>query len=242
MDTPAEPTLPKAARLLWDLDDAGSRGPKRGLSLDRILEAAIAICDADGYSALSMSRLAKELGFTTMSLYRYVDSKDTLAIVLFDRVVGPPPELPTGEGWRVGLSAWARAEFDYIRLHPWWLDLPLSAPPFGPNNMAWLEVGLQTLAEVPIPEPLKLQLVTNLSLYVIGRAKFIRDSTLQAADEFDYAAMLAEVLDPARYPLVSHAMTSRAFEADDMDWDIADFDFALDRLLDGYEQFIVKHT
>ncbi|MET9489449.1 TetR/AcrR family transcriptional regulator [Nocardia sp. NPDC006630] len=242
METPEEQALPKLVRLLWDLDDPGSRGPKRGMSLDEILEAAIAVADAEGYAALSMSRVAKQLGFTTMSLYRYVDSKETLVELLLDRLVGAPPALPADAGWRAGLEAWAWGEFRAIRVHPWWLDIPISAPPLGPKNMDWLEAGLTAMADAPLPEPVKLQMVTNLSLYVIGRARFLKDTVQRSEDDTDYAAILAQVLDPARYPAITSALSHRAFDDDDMHWEEADFRFSLDRLLDGYEHFITKFT
>ncbi len=189
---------------------------------------------------MSMSRIAKELGFTTMSLYRYVDSKDTLAELLLDHVCGLPPELPAA-GWREGLEAWAWAEFRMIRARDWWLDIPRSGPPMGPNNMAWLEAGMTAMTDAPIPEGLKLQLIMNLSMYVIGRADFLR--TLAAsADDTDFTAILAQVMDPERFPALTRAITNRAFEDDDINWEEGDFRFGLDRLRDGYEHFIRTMT
>ncbi|MRH91844.1 TetR family transcriptional regulator [Nocardia sp. SYP-A9097] len=242
MDRHDEGVLPKAVKLLWNLDDPGTRGPKRGLSLDQIVEAAITIGDAEGFAAISMGRIAKELGFTPMSLYRYVDSKDTLVDILLDRVIGPPPQLPADAGWRANLQAWAWAEFHAIRVHDWWLDIPMSTPPLGPNNMDWLETGMAALAALPIPEPQRLQLVTNLSFFVIGRARFLRDTIGQAEDDTDYAGILAQVLDPTRYPAITSALTNRAFDDDDMHWEEGDFGFALDRLLDGYEHYMTNYT
>ncbi|WP_067568315.1 TetR/AcrR family transcriptional regulator [Nocardia acidivorans] len=242
MDRHDERVLPKAVKLMWNLDDPGTRGPKRGMSLDQIIDAAVTIGDAEGFAAISMGRIAKELGFTPMSLYRYVDSKDTLVDILLDRVIGPPPVLPTGSGWRAGLSAWAWAEFRTIQRHDWWLDIPMTGPPLGPNNMDWLETGMSALADLPIPEPQRLQLLVNLSFFVIGRARFLRDTLNNLEDEKDYTAILSRILDPARYPAVSSAVTNRAFEDDDMHWEEGDFGFALDRLLDGYEHYITNYS
>ncbi|WP_040805441.1 TetR/AcrR family transcriptional regulator [Nocardia concava] len=237
MKRPDVRVLPKSVKLLWDLDNAGSRGPKRGLSLDQILDTAIAIADADGYGALSMARVAKELGFTTMSLYRYVDSKDTLVELLYDRIFDMRPELPEGD-WRAALEAWAWAEFRAIRAHDWWLDIPTTSPPLGPNNMAWLEAGMNALSSLEIPEPLRLQLLLNLSIYVMGRTRFLRDTIQQAKEDIDYTGILAEILDPEKFPAVTSALSNRAFDDDDMHWEEADFSFALARLLDGYQVFI----
>ncbi|TQM25471.1 TetR/AcrR family transcriptional regulator [Nocardia bhagyanarayanae] len=238
MTTSDEAALPKSVELLWRLDQPGGRGPKRGLTLDQILEAAIEVADAEGYAALSMNRVAQQLGFTAMSLYRYVDSKNTLVELLLDRVIGEPPHIPPGTPWRTGLEYWARSEFEVVGRHPWWLDIPLKAPPMGPNNMAWLEAGLATLADTAVPEPVRLQLVMNLSLYVIGR-RWAASNVVGGADgEQDFTAALRRVLDPQRFPAVLSALAHSAFDQDDIDWEKADFEFGLARMLDGYESLV----
>ncbi|MFD0364012.1 TetR/AcrR family transcriptional regulator [Nocardia sp. GCM10030253] len=232
-------TMPKSFALMWGLDEAGTRGPKRGLSLDQVVDAAIEVADAEGSAALSMSRVAKHLGFTTMSLYRYVDSKDTLIDLVSDRVVGPPPELPVGGDWRTGIEAWAWGMFRSIARHPWWLDLPLAGPPMGPYNMAWLEVGLSAFDETSVPESVKLQLVLNVSLYVIGRMRVAKEIAVSAAaDHDDYPAMLSRVIDPQRFPALTRAFSQQAFDDVEMDSEEAVLSFGLDRMLDGYEQFV----
>ncbi|WP_062993067.1 TetR/AcrR family transcriptional regulator [Nocardia anaemiae] len=236
METPDASAVPKAFALMWGLDEGGSRGPKRGLSLDQVIDAAIEVADLEGVGALSMSRVAKRLGFTTMSLYRYVDSKDTLIELVTDRVVGPPPELPDDPNWRVRVEAWAWAEVRMIQQHPWWVDLPL-APPMGPRNMAWLDAGLSAFAGTAVPEPVKLQLVLNVSLYLIGRMRMARE--MAASAEYDgYLAALGHVIDPQHYPALASALAHQAFDLDETNWAEADLQFGLDRLLDGYEQFV----
>ncbi len=230
--------LPKSVELLWGLSGPGTRGPKRGLSLVRIVEAAVAVADAEGFAALSMNRVAQELGFTTMSLYRYVDSKDTLVELLYDRIVGTPPPIPAGTPWRPALETWVWGQFQEFRRHPWMLDIPMTAPPIGPNNMNWLEAGLAAMADIPIPEPVKLQLLLNLSLYVIGRLRLLKEMGPTSGAEGDYNAVLTKVLDPQRYPSITAALSHQAFDQDELTWEEADFRFCLERLLDGYAQYI----
>ncbi|AQA20517.1 bacterial regulatory, tetR family protein [Rhodococcus sp. MTM3W5.2] len=117
--------LPRAVKLAWGLAEPGSRGPRRGLSIERILDTAIEIADTEGAASLSMARLAKELGFTTMSLYRYVKSKDELIELISDRVVGPAPHIEPGTPWREALAQWATSEYEALMRHPWWLQLSL---------------------------------------------------------------------------------------------------------------------
>src|SRR5260370_20248427 len=70
--------LPPVLELLWGRRQPGRRGPKPELTVGAIVEAAMRIADADGLDAVSMARVAQELGFTTMSLYRHVTGKDEL--------------------------------------------------------------------------------------------------------------------------------------------------------------------
>ncbi|MFC9790247.1 TetR/AcrR family transcriptional regulator [Rhodococcus sp. NPDC127528] len=242
-DTAATGDLPRTVKLAWGLAEPGSRGPRRGLSIERILDAAIELADAEGASALSMARLAKQLGFTTMSLYRYVKSKDELIELVTDRVVGPAPHIEPGTPWRDALAQWAASEYEALMRHRWWLQLPITAVPTGPNNMAWLDAGLGALAGTPLPPALKFTVVVNTSLYVIGRARFAADiASTPPAEEVAYGALLPQLLDPARFPHLTGAVADGAFDADpDVDWDDADFTFALDLLLDGIAKLIDEH-
>jgi AcrR family transcriptional regulator len=234
------PPLSRAIELMWGLAQAGTRGPRRGLSLEQIVDTAIELADEEGFEALSMTRVAERLGFTAMSLYRYVDSKATLLEVALDRVVGRPPEIPPGTPWREALELWARAEHQIISRHTGWLNVRMSAPPLGPNNMAWLEAGLAALGQTRVPEPLKLQLVMNLSLYVIGRARMAEEiKAAEEGSEGDWG--IIDRLDPGRFPALTAAVRSQAFEQDDQQWATLFFDTGLELLLDGYERLIASY-
>lgn len=241
MDTGDDGALPKVVELAWGLDQPGTRGPKRGLSLEQILDTAIELADAEGVTALSMGRVAKSLGFTTMSLYRYVSSKDELLELISDRVVGPPPVLPKDASWRVQLEAWANQEYAMMVSRPWWLKLPITAPPTGPNNMAWLDAGLGALAGVELTAASKFQVITNVSLFVIGRARFVVDLAAQTvADEAAYQAVIARVVNREDFPHLSAVIAEGGLEdepAAEESEDI-DFGFSLGLLLDGIEQLV----
>src|SRR3954454_975615 len=85
-----EEALPRAVALSWGVAEHPQRGPKRELSIERIVDTAIEVADTDGLGAVSMSRIATELGFTTMSLYRYVTSKDDVLALMQDAVCAIP--------------------------------------------------------------------------------------------------------------------------------------------------------
>ena len=85
-----------------------SRGPKPALTLEAIAETAIRVADADGLDAVSMQRVAAELGFTKMALYRYLPGKSDLLALMVEHALGGPPDLGDVT-WRQGLRAWAHA-------------------------------------------------------------------------------------------------------------------------------------
>src|ERR1700757_4350953 len=100
--------LPPGLDLLWGRRERGKRGPRPGLSPDAIVEAAVRVADADGLEAVSMARVAKELGFTTMSLYRYVANKDELLQLMWNAATfGAERLVIEGDDWGARVRAWA---------------------------------------------------------------------------------------------------------------------------------------
>src|SRR6266511_609170 len=86
--------LPASLEAAWGLRARPSKGPKRGLSLERIVEAAVKVAASDGLEAVSMGRVAGDLGVSTMSLYRYVAAKDELLALMVDATAASPPAAP----------------------------------------------------------------------------------------------------------------------------------------------------
>src|SRR6185369_13421325 len=95
--------IPNALALAWGLKERPGKGPRPGLSLDRIVAAGVKVAAAEGLGAVSMSRVASELGAATMSLYRYVPAKHELLDLMVDAAMGAPPEPDPALGWRAGL-------------------------------------------------------------------------------------------------------------------------------------------
>src|SRR5512132_1422712 len=85
--------LPRALRLLWGRPEPGRRGPKPALTLTEIAEQGVRVADAEGLPAASMGRLAKDLGVSTMALYRYVDAKADLHLAMAEVAYGRPGEM-----------------------------------------------------------------------------------------------------------------------------------------------------
>jgi AcrR family transcriptional regulator len=233
--------LPLSVETAWGLRERPSRGPKPGLSLDRIVDAAIQVAVAEGLAAVSMARVAKELDTSTMSLYRYVAAKDELLALMVDRALGQPPAADDPkETWRAGLSRWTWGYHARLREHAWALGVPISGPPTTPNQVAWLEDGLRSLRDTRLPEHQKASVVLLLSGYVRSEATLTADlvannPTLEAVMA-GYPATLRALTDPQRFPALHAVLDAGVFDAaDDPD---EEFSFGLERILDGINTLI----
>lgn len=173
----------RSMALLWRAEatpggDAGGRpGPKPALTLDMIVDAAIAVADEHGMAALSMRAVGERLGRTAMALYTYVPGKGELLDLMYDQVLA---ELPTGydlgASWRAAVSAWARDLCELYLRHPWMLQVSQVRPVLGPNEYAMLDTLLGLLRVTGLDrEPLR-SLVGTLFHFVRGSAATIAES------------------------------------------------------------------
>lgn len=243
MSEEPEDELPASLAAAWGQRRRPQRGPRPGLTLDRIVAAAVSVAASEGLSAVSMSRVATALGASTMSLYRYVAAKDELLALMLDQATGAPPPTPSDvEGWRAGLTHWASSMRLRMREHPWVAHLPISGPPITPRQIEWLEAGLTHLAETRLAAGEKLSTIMLVSGYVWREATLEADIMAAMKDNkwlrltLNYGATLAKLIDEQRFPEVNELVQSTAFdESDDPD---AEFTFGLNRILDGVDRLI----
>jgi AcrR family transcriptional regulator len=245
---PNEDDLPVELRRLWGLSGVQQRlGRPAELDLRRVLEAAVDLADRHGLRGASLPNVAKALGHTTMSLYRYVSSKDELLVLMRDFALGAPPEIPAAEHeWREPLRRWACEQRLIYRRRPWLARVPISGPPSGPNQIAWMEAALKILRGTGLDWAEKLGIMSLISMYVLQSTFLSQDlehgrkgsGMNQTESEARYGRNLAKLVDPQRFPEVSRLFASGLFEAPvqgttaDATAD-PDFSFGLERILDG---------
>ncbi len=241
--------LPASIEAAWGVRSRPTKGPKPGLSLERIVVAAIKIALTKGLSAVSMSRVATELGSAPMSLYRYVASKDELLALMVDAALGPPLAAPSSDdGWRAALSRWAWGALAAYRRHPWTLQIPISGPPATPNQVAWLEQGLRALRGTGLTEAEKLSVVMLLAGIVRNEASL--EASISAAFQASgatpeeamssYGRLLRRVASPERFPALCALIAAGVLDAVGGQDD--EFLFGLARILDGIEVLIRTRT
>ena len=243
-------TQPTGLERLWRREESG-RTPRVGLSLERIVQTAIELADGDGLGAVSMRRVAERLGFTTMSLYRYVASKDELLLLMHDTVWTPPQGLehPTG-GWRAGLDRWTREQWKIVERHPWLDDVRPIERAGTPSQITWMDLGLRTLTGTPLTEYQKTAILLLLSGYVSTQAwlataavEGVRQGAFEKPEDATeaFGQLLQTVVTPERFPALHAAVRGGAFAPVDRA-NYASFDFGLELMLDGVDELITRQA
>jgi AcrR family transcriptional regulator len=247
----AEPLpLPPGLDLLWGRREHGKRGPRPGLSADAIVAAAVGVADAEGLEAVSMARVAKELGFTTMSLYRHVASKDELLQLMWNAsAVGAESLVLEGDGWREKLRMWATVQRDMMDHHPWVTQMPLAAPPLAPNSMHFVERALAVFDGTGLPYADRMRVIGLISSYTLSEARMANDAARamrKAMEEgqavppgmSSYEALLRELIDEPTFPhLYQLAWSAPPGQPQD---ERAEFLNGLDIIFDGVAALIER--
>lgn len=232
----------RSMELLWGLQVQRRRGPKPRFTVDEIADAAISVADTEGLAALTMRRVAAELGVTAMSLYSYVPSKAELLDVIVDRVheeFAKPFDPP--EGWRARLEQVARRNWKLYLSHPWLLQLATSRPPLGPNLIAKYDHDLRAVDGLGLSAIEMDLVVTMVGNYVHGAARAAVDaaqaekSTGMTDDAWweKYEPLLEKVFDAERYPVAATVGATAGEEYGAASDPVRAFEFGLTTLLDG---------
>ena len=227
--------LPPGLALAWGVQPVQRRGPKPALSVDRIVATGIEFGDRQGFEAISLQKIAAHFGVSTNALYRYVRSKDELIVLVHDKAVGLPPELPSG--WRAAATAWVKAQVQLYAGRPWLLDVPARGAPVTPNLLRWVEAMLQALAETGLSQHDNLGCLVLLDGYARNYASLARQ--LGASDNTPVQAeqvgrFLVPRLIEDGYPMLTALYTNQEYE-DGLDDDL---EFGLTRILDGIQVLI----
>jgi AcrR family transcriptional regulator len=225
---------------LWMRNLGGARKPR--FTHDDVRVAAMRIVDAEGLDALSMRRLATELGAPTMTLYYYVRTKDELLTLLQDAVMGevvlPPGETMPAD-WKEAMRVVAHRTRDAMLRHPWVTALGEGIS-IGPNAVRHFDQSLQALAGLDQPLDVKLDVLMLLDEYVFGYCRQIGEEEAVLDDVPTVSAYVTQLLADGTFPALQAAIDEHGLDAL---WnaiannftDRGRFDRNLDRLLDGIE-------
>ena len=227
---------------VWTRSEPRERKPR--FTRDEIAHAAIHIADTEGLDALSMRRLATELGAGTMTVYHYVRTKDELMTLVTDAIMGEVA-LPPGESlpdhWRDALTVVAARSRAAMQRHPWVLDIA-DDPPVGPNGLRHFDQSLQAVASLDVDLRTRLDIVALVDEYVFGHCLNERNEGYGGGGHLPHEARdyVASLLGTGEYPQLEALTAAHGVEGA---WDLVAshlrdpgrYDRGLQRLLDGIE-------
>jgi AcrR family transcriptional regulator len=247
MDATADgPGVDLTARfaLLWEPAGEARRGRPARVSRAQVVDAAVALADADGLDAVSMRSVATSLGVAAMTLYSHVPGRTELVDAMIDRAYSDWGLPDAGMPWRPALEAYARGYWQLLRHHAWLLEVNPWRLPLAPHVLEAQEAGYRCLVDTGLTPQQVVETVDVVTNAVAGLA---RAAAVEAAEEssqgIDYAAHWAGTdqfwerhFDPARFPTMTRLWTSGAFHTA-----ATPFELRLGGLLDTIG-LLIEHT
>ncbi|GIE28349.1 TetR family transcriptional regulator [Actinoplanes italicus] len=224
----------------------GRRGPKQRVSVDEVIQAGIAVADAEGLPAFSMRKVADRLELKLMSIYTYVPGRSELIGLMVDEVAGEVPHPPHAGTWRDRLTGVARHMWDEYHRHPWLLQVENSRPWIGPNGSERYEWQLAAVEGAGLTDLEMDQVVTVISAFTAGAARMSVTSRSTAEEsgitDLEWwevnAPILERVMPPGAYPLSGRVGTAAGEEYNAVADPARSFLFGLERMLDGVQVLI----
>ena len=212
-----------------------SSGRRRPLSRERVLEAAIRLADRGGVQAITMRRVARELGVEAMSLYHHVPSKDAILDGVVDTVFAAIELPPTDrDDWREAIRARARSARAVLSRHTWALGLMDSRPEPGPATLRHHDAVLGVMRRAGFTLPMAAHAVSIIDSYVGGFVLQEANLPLRTPEEVqDVAGGILERLPAAELPYLTEMIVDHALRPG---YDHAsEFGYGLDLILDALD-------
>ena len=206
--------------------------PRRRLTRERVLRAALAHADAGGLGALSMRTLAEVLGVAPMALYRHVANKDDLVDGIVDIVFSEVDVPPSDGDWRTAMRRRAISLRDVLLRHRWAIGLMESRANPGPASLRHHDAMIGSLRAGGFDMAMAAHAYSLLDAYIYGFALTKMNLPFEGGAEVaDVATTMLEPFSPDAYPNLVAFISEHAMQAG---YDFGDeFEYGLDLILDG---------
>lgn len=235
------PEVTRRLALLWDPPERPAKGRPARFTLPEVVDAGLAVVTSGGLDALSMRRVAAELGVGTMTLYTYVPGRTELIDLMIDRVYGDLSHAPAGTPWRAALSQWLTEFWGLYQRHPWLLQTNMWRAPLAPHVLDAQEAGARCLIDTPLTEMQVAKTMSLVEAVLQGTARSaiaeVAEGAATGLDTDAYwesmSSFWVDHFDPERYPVMT-----RIYEAGGYEDTHNTFEEARDQLLDSVELII----
>ncbi len=216
--------------------EVANRAP---LNVERTLQVALAIADDEGLEAVTMRRLARELGVEAASLYHHVNDKSQILDGLVDVVAAEiEPPIPSTD-WRTAITERAHNTRVVLRRHPWAVSLMASRASPGPATLRLLETGIRCFREGGFSVAQAAHAVSAVDSFVHGFV--LQEVNLPFRDESELAAMTGAIMETfpvSEFPYLFE-MTVEYVLKPGYDYG-REFDSGLKVMLDGLAQLLIE--
>ena len=205
---------------------------RKKLSKEVVLRAAVELADAEGVEAVSMRRLAQELGVEAMSLYNHVANKDEILDGLVETVATEIERPPTDADWKEALRHILVSAQETLTRHRWAQSLWMARGMPGPARLAYAESILRTLREAGFSKDLTYHAFHLVEALVLG-VTTQHMSVPENKDQFrDVAQRFIDRLPQDEVPyLIEHAQQHFAPDAP-----TGGYAWAVDLIIDGLDR------
>ncbi len=209
--------------------------PRRPLTRDKVLAAALKMADKRGIEGLSMRNLARSLKVEAMSLYNHVENKEQILSELVDLVAGEIALPFVGGDWRSEMRHRAFSAHSALLRHPWATMLFVSRLNIGPNMLRYVDATIGCLREAGFSYPLADHGWTALDGFIYGFTIQKRNFPLDPAEYAAAAKGFIHMIPPERFPYLN-GMSQEII--DGRHDGLHDLEFGLELILDGLERLL----
>ncbi|MGH9197452.1 MAG: TetR/AcrR family transcriptional regulator [Acidimicrobiia bacterium] len=211
------------------------------LTRDRVLEAAVRVADAENIEAVTMRRLALELGVVPMALYKHVANKEDMLDGMIDVVFGEIDLPRGGSDWKTAMRKRAISARTVLARHRWAIGLTESRMKPGPTNLRHHDTVIGCLRTAGFQSEIAIHAYSTLDSYIYGFALQERQLPFEGSDDAgDVAEGILQQFPVGEYP---HLAETIAEVLNRSGWKYADeFAFGLELILDGLEGFLTPPT
>jgi AcrR family transcriptional regulator len=210
-----------------------SAGRRTPLNRERVLHAAIALADEGGIEALSMRKLAQELGVEAMSLYNHVANKDDILDGIVELVASEIDLALNGADWKTAMRRRATSAHEVLSRHHWACSLWMSSRTFGPARMRFADSILRGLREAGFSNDLTYHAFHVLQSHVMGFTLQERNLDFDVEELKKLAARFLRDFPAAEYPDLAEHIRQHMEPSDEHQ---GTFEFGLDLILDSLER------
>lgn len=209
--------------------------PQMPLSRERVLRAALVLADRDGIEALSMRKLAGELGIKAMSLYNHVENKNDILDGITDLVVSEIESPDLGTDWKTAMRRRANSAHEVLLRHPWATMEIVSRVNIGSAMLTYINATLGCLHQAGFSLEMADRAWNAIDSHIYGFTLQELNFPFETAEYAEVARHYLYLVPADKYPYMNyltHKIIDGSYNG------VHDFNFGLELILNGLDAWL----